>query len=217
MPDVQPDEHLRTEHLAGKLRDLSVRGGLSIMGVQAAQFALGLVSTAILARILTPGDFGLVSMAAAVAAFLVLFLDMGLGSAIVQDAALTREQVNTLFWINAALGLTLAGVMAALAPLVARFYGQPALAGVTMVLASTFVLSGLSVQHSALLRRQMRFSALSAIDVVSTVIGLVTVVVSGVLGAGYWALVYQQVVQQAATAGGAWLACGWRPGPPARG
>jgi PST family polysaccharide transporter len=216
MPDVQPDEHLRTEHLAGKLRDLSVRGGLSIMGVQAAQFALGLVSTAILARILTPGDFGLVSMAAAVAAFLMLFLDMGLGSAIVQDAALTREQVSTLFWINAALGLTIAGVMAALAPLVARFYGQPALTGVTMVLASTFVLSGLSVQHSGLLRRQMRFSALSAVDVVSTVSGLVTAVVSAVLGAGYWALVYQQIVQQAAAVGGAWVACDWRPGPPAR-
>jgi PST family polysaccharide transporter len=216
MPDVQPDEHLRTAHLAGKLRDLSVRGGLSIMSVQAVQFALGLVSTAILARILTPGDFGLVSMAAAVAAFLMLFLDIGLGSAIVQDSALTQSQVSTLFWINAALGLTIAGVMAGVAPLVARFYGQPALVGVTMALASTFVLSGLSVQHNALLRRQMRFSALSAVDVVSTVCGLATAVASAVLGAGYWALVYQQIAQQTTATAGAWLTCGWRPGPPVR-
>ena len=86
MPDVQADEHLRTEHLAGRLRDLSVRGGLSIMArAGGAVRAEPGSSTAILARILTPGDFGLVSMAAAVAAFLMLFLDMGLGSATVQD------------------------------------------------------------------------------------------------------------------------------------
>jgi O-antigen/teichoic acid export membrane protein len=216
MADPQPDEHFRTEHLAGKLRDLSVRGGLSIMSVQSAQFALNLASTAILARILTPGDFGLVSMAAAVASFLMLFLDMGLGSAIVQYAALTRSQVSTIFWINGALGLALAGVMAGIAPLVARFYGQPALVGVTVALAATFVISGLSVQHSALLRRQMRFSALSAIEVVSSVCGVITAVATAVTGAGYWALVYQQIVQQGASAVGAWMVCDWRPGPPAR-
>jgi len=134
----------------------------------------------------------------------------------VQDSGLTQSQVSTLFWINVALGLTIAGVMAGIAPLVARFYGQPALVDVSMVLASTFVLSGLSVQHTALLRRQMRFSTLSAVDVVSTVCGLATAVVSAVLGAGYWALVYQQIVQQATTVAGAWLTCGWRPGPPVR-
>jgi O-antigen/teichoic acid export membrane protein len=77
------------------------------------------------------------------------------------------------------------------------------------------VLAGLSVQHGALLRRQMRFSVQSAIDLVSLVLGIAAAVTSAWLGAGYWALVYQQLVQQAVAAAGAWLACGWRPGPPA--
>src|SRR5262249_38760794 len=71
-------DHLATEHLGSDLGGRSVRGGIAILAVQTAQFALNLGSTAILARLLTPGDFGLVAMAAAVGSFFMLFLDMGL-------------------------------------------------------------------------------------------------------------------------------------------
>src|SRR5213593_1888530 len=122
MLDAEGDPYLRTEHLAGALRGHSVRGGLLVMGVQSAQFALNLASTATLARLLTPGDFGLVAMAATVSNFLALFLDLGLGAATVQRVDLTQLQVSALFWINTALGLILAAILAGMAPVVARFY-----------------------------------------------------------------------------------------------
>src|SRR5262245_26825867 len=216
MLDADGDAHLRTEHLAGALRSHSVRGGLVVMGVQAAQFALNLASTATLARLLTPGDFGLIAMAASISNFLALFLDLGLGSATVQRADLTQLQVSAMFWVNTALGVILAAILIGLAPLVARFYGDPQLVAVTMVLALGFIFAGLSIQPNALLRRQMRFASLARIDLVSLVLGIAAAIASAAWGAGYWALVYFQLVQSASAAVGAWLACGWRPGAPAR-
>lgn len=186
------------------------------MGAQVAQFALTVGSTAVLARLLAPRDFGLIAMAAAVGNLLLLFQDLGLGTVTVQRSELTTSQASGLFWINVALGMLLAVIMAGAAPLVARFYGQPALTAVTIALAAGFVLAGLSVQHTALLRRQMRFAALARIDIASLVLGVGVAITSAALGAGYWALVYLQLVQQGASACGAWLTCRWRPTVPAR-
>jgi O-antigen/teichoic acid export membrane protein len=211
---VKEDAHLRTAHLPGILRGRSVRGGLAVGGVQSAQFALNLVSTAILARLLVPGDFGLIAMATSVSNLLALILDLGLGSATVQRADLTQSQLSALFWINAALGLVFAVVLAGLAPLVAQFYERRQLIAVTMVLALGFIFVGLSIQPNALLRRQMRFASLAGIDLVSLILGIGAAIVSGAWGAGYWSLVYFQLVQSAAAAAGSWLACSWRPDPP---
>jgi PST family polysaccharide transporter len=192
-----------------------VRGGLAVAGVQSAQFALNLVATAVLARLLVPGDFGLIAMATSVSSLLTLILDLGLGSATVQNADLTQSQVSALFWINTALGLAFAVILAGLAPLVAHFYDRPQLVPVTMVLALGFILVGLSIQPNALLRRQLRFSALAAIDLLSLILGIAAAIASAAWGAGYWSLVYFQLVQSAVATAGSWLACGWRPDPPA--
>jgi len=211
---VTEDTHLRTAHLPGVLRGRSVRGGLAVGGVQSAQFALNLASTAILARLLVPGDFGLIAMATSISSLLALVLDLGLGSATVQKADLTQSQVSALFWINAALGLVFAAILAVLAPLVAQFYGRPQLVPVTSALALGFVFVGLTVQPNALLRRQMRFTALAAIDLVSLILGIVTAIATAAWGSGYWSLVYFQLVQLAAATAGSWLACSWRPDLP---
>jgi PST family polysaccharide transporter len=212
-----PDDYLRTDHLSASLRRRSVRGGTLVLVVQASQFVINLAATAVLARLLRPADFGLVSMATAVTGFLALFLDLGLGSAVIQRTTLTAAQVSALFWLNTALGVGVAVIAAGLAPALAWFYGAPPLVGVTLALAATFVLSGLAVQHAALLRRQMRFKAIAAVDVAALLAGVATAVIAALRGAGYWALVYQQLAQQATAAAGAWLACGWRPSAPAGG
>jgi O-antigen/teichoic acid export membrane protein len=213
---VTEDDYLQTAHLPRALRGRSVRGGLTVVGVQSAQFLLNLASTAVLARLLVPGDFGLIAMATAVSNLLALILDLGLGSATVQRSGLTHSQVSALFWINTALGLVFAAILAGLAPLVARFYGHPQLVPVMMVLALSFVFVGLSIQPNALLRRQMRFASLAGIDLVSLILGIAAAIASAARGAGYWSLVYFQVVQSATATAGSWLACGWKPDPPTR-
>jgi PST family polysaccharide transporter len=104
----------------------------------------------------------------------------------------------------------------AAAPFLAQFYGQPELTEITRWLALAFVVSGATTQHWALLRRQMRFSAIARIDVGSELLGMATAVVAALAGAGLWALVAQRLVYCGTVMLATWSASRWRPGWPRR-
>ncbi len=108
-------------------------------------------------------------------------------------------------------------IVAALAPLVAWFYDEPALFAVTLVVAATFIFSGLAVQHMALLKRQMRFTALAVQGVLATAVGVTLAITLAWLGAGYWALVAMPAASALVTMILAWAFARWLPGPPRRG
>lgn len=206
-----------TEYLKVDLKGRSVRGGAVTMAAQGIRFFFQIGSTAVLARLLTPEDYGLIAMVAVVTGFVMMFKDMGLSMATVQKAQINHGQISTLFWINILISLVIMAVMAALAPVVAWFYSEPQLTLVALTLAGTFIFSGLTIQHQALLRRQMRFGRLAVIEIVAMLNGAVAAIVSAWYGAGYWALVIMQLVTAMSIAVGVWIGCDWRPGWPKRG
>ena len=106
-------------------------------------------------------------------------------------AEISHAQVSTLFWINVGLGVLLYVVTLAVAPLAARFYNQPEITAITAVLATSLVIQGLGVQHSALLRRQIRFTTLGAIKVTATLTGGITAIAIAYITHSYWSLVVQ--------------------------
>ena len=144
------------------------------------------------------------------------FRDFGLSSAAVQRAIVTEEQLSTLFWVNIALGAFLALVAVVMAPAIAAFYDEPQLFGVTTVLAAGFLFNSAGVQHSALLQREMRFTVMAVISVVSLIIGTAIGIGGARAGYGYWALVAMTVAQPLIATIGFWMATGWIPGPPHR-
>jgi len=186
------------------------------MAAQGLKFFLQMGSTVVLARLLTPQDFGLIAMVTAVTGFVMMFKDMGLSMATVQRAEVNHGQISTLFWINVGLSLCVMLVTAALAPTIAWFYGEPRLTWITLALAGAFIFGGLTVQHQALLRRQMQFRALAIVEIVSMSVGIVTAIIAAWYGAGYWALVIMQLAGAIAGAIAVWVVCGWRPGWPRR-
>lgn len=198
------------------LRGRSVRGGAAMVTMQACSFLLNIASTAVLARLLTPNDFGLIAMAVSLTGFVSLFKDMGLTMAMVQKETIDHGQISTLFWINVAFSLVLVCLVAAIAPAVAWFYHEARLTRLLPVLALGFICSGLAVQHQALMMRKMRFFALAAIEIISLLLGTGLAIVMSLNGLGYWALVGKQLLAQAAIMAGLWLACGWCPGRPQR-
>src|SRR5215472_12273718 len=153
------------------LKARTIRGGLARLGAQVASFVSRVVSLMVLARLLSPNDFGLVGMVTAFTGILTIFRDFGLSSAAVQRTTITEQQISTLFWINLLLGMGLALIALAMAPAMAAFYDEPRLFGVTAVLAAGFVFNAAGIQHSALLQRQMRFTTLAVISVASLVVG----------------------------------------------
>lgn len=211
------DRHFATDHLLADLKGRSVRGGAVTLTAQALKFILQMGSTMVLARLLTPQDFGLIAMVTAVTGFVAMFKDAGLSMATIQRAEITHAQVSTLFWINVALSVLVMLVVAALAPAIAWFYGEPQLTWITLALAGTFIFSGLTVQHQALLRRQMRFRELATIDIVSMIVGIATAIIMAAMNCGYWSLVGLTVGTTLANCALVWMYSSWRPGPSVRG
>src|SRR5271154_3217060 len=117
------------------LKEKTIRGGVARLGAQGVNFFLRLGSLMILARLLSPKDFGLVGMVTAFTGVLTLFRDFGLSAAAVQRATVAQEQISTLFWINLLLGAILGVSALVMAPAIAAFYHEPRLFGVTAVLA----------------------------------------------------------------------------------
>ncbi|MHC5025062.1 MAG: oligosaccharide flippase family protein, partial [Planctomycetota bacterium] len=114
---------------------------------------LGIGAAAILARLLTPEDSGLLAMAGAFVALITNFADLGLPQATIQRADVTQDQVSALFWINTMLGLIATGAGVLVAWPVAWFFQKPELVAVTAALSLAFVVTGVAAQHQALLRR----------------------------------------------------------------
>jgi len=206
-----------TEYLKTDLKGRSVRGGAITVFSQGCKFVLQTGSTVVLARLLTPADFGLIAMVTAITGFAMMFSSLGLSTATVQKAEINHGQVSTLFWINVALGVLVAAVVIGLAPAVAWFYDDPRLTPVTMALGAAFVFGGLAVQHQAMLQRHMRFFAIGIVEVVSMAVGVAVAIVAGVFGAGYWSLVIMHIAMAATAAVGNWIAFPWLPGLPKRG
>jgi PST family polysaccharide transporter len=210
-----PQAFLRIDPVTPDLTRRSVRGGAVTIASQVAKVIMQFSTTIVLARLLRPEAFGLVAMVAALLGFLEMFKDLGLSAATVQRANLTSEDVSTLFWVNAGLGVVVACMMVPLAPLLAWLYHEPALIGITLWFSLGFALSGLSTQHLALLRRQMRFSLLASILMGAEIVGMAAAIAAAYFGADYWALVLQRLVWALCLALGGWIFCSWRPGKPA--
>ncbi len=198
------------------LKEKTIRGGVARLFAQGTNFFLRIGSLMILARLLSPADFGLVGMVMAFTGALTLFRDFGLSAAAVQRANVTEEQLSTLFWINLFVGVALGLLAIVCAPAIAHFYHEPRLVAVTAVLALAFFFNAAGVQHSAMLQREMRFTALAVINTVALAIGTAIAIWGAKAGYGYWALVVMTVATPFVSTIGFWLTTWWVPGLPQR-
>ncbi|NJK41130.1 MAG: lipopolysaccharide biosynthesis protein [Acaryochloridaceae cyanobacterium SU_2_1] len=213
-PNPEPDSLFSSNHLKRDLKGRSVRGGAITIGAQGLKFILILVSNVVLARLLTPVDYGLVGMVTAVMGFVTLFKDLGLSMATVQKADINHVQVSTLFWVNLVFSLIATLITIAIAPLIAQFYGEPRLVWITIALAIGIIIGGLGVQHTALLTRQMHYKALMLNDILAQLLGVSAAIIAALFGFQYWALVLLPLVTACFTTLGVWIACPWQPSWP---
>jgi PST family polysaccharide transporter len=200
----------------GDLRRRALRGGLTRLTAQAALFVLRVGSIMVLARLLEPADFGLVNMATVVTGFLGLFRDAGLPMVTVQRQTISDAEVSSLFWVNLLIGATLTAFSIAAAPLLAAFYHEPRLLWVAVAIGSGLLFGAVGVQHTAILQRRMRFTALVVVEVVANIAAVIVGVSLALRGFGYWALVGMLIALPIGSTVGAWICSGWRPQLPSR-
>lgn len=187
--------------------------GMAVVGAsQIVKIAVQFLSVIVIARLLTPEDIGLFAMVLPFASFVGLFQDLGLTQAIITAQTLTRGQATVMFWINFGVSAILALILAALAPVVAEFYGRPELLGLTLGLALTLLLSGLAAVQLALLNRSMRYAALATIDMASIIAGFAAAVFFAFLRPSAAALLASSIFTVLVTLVMAWTLSSWRPG-----
>ncbi|HKO35429.1 MAG TPA: lipopolysaccharide biosynthesis protein [Pyrinomonadaceae bacterium] len=211
------DRHFRTDHLKDDLGSRSARGGMVTLGAQVFKLVFSTAAAIVMARLLTPEDYGLIGMVAILVNFVGMFQYLGLSTATVKWSQLEHRQVSTLFWVNMALSAAIMLATFASGPLLARFYKEPRLNGIALGYGIVLLLTGLTIQHQAILMRQMRFAVIAVIEVSAMVIGLSAAIAAALAGARYWALVVNQIALWAVVVVGSWTACTWRPGWPSRG
>jgi O-antigen/teichoic acid export membrane protein len=199
---------------SGNLGRQALRGGVVSVAIQYCNGVLQIVAAIVLARLLTPEDFGLVAIITVLTSFAPLLIDFGLGDATTQRSKITQGQISSLFWLSTGVGATVALALAACSPLIAAIYHEPLLKPIALCTAITFVLWGASNQHMALLRRTMQFGRIARIQFLGTFIGIAVSIILAFAGFGYWALVVRPIANALCVVVGAWLACRWRPGLP---
>jgi O-antigen/teichoic acid export membrane protein len=179
-------------------------------------FVVQIGSVVILARLLTPTDFGVVTMVTTFSLLLRSFGLNGFTELILQHEELSDSLVSNLFWINLGIGTILTLAFASSGPLLALFYHNPAVAQVTAGMSLTIVLGCSSYIHMGLLQRAMRFTSTAIINFVGLLLYVIVSIVLAVAGFHYWAMVWGMVAQTAFAAVAAWFTCQWVPSRPSR-
>jgi O-antigen/teichoic acid export membrane protein len=200
----------------GGLRRLAVRGAGVTVFFSGLSFSAQLIGTMILARILTPGDYGLVTM---VTTFSLLLMNFGLNGfteAVLQRDELDESLASNLFWVNTGVGLLLTLAFAGAGTLLAKFYHEPRVAHVAVGISATIFVTSISVLHLALLKRAMCFSVVSFNEILSRIASVIISIVLAWMGWRYWALVAGAVALPLTISILAWISCRWIPSWPRR-
>jgi PST family polysaccharide transporter len=199
-----------------ELRRRAIRGAAVTVSASGLGLVVQVLGTVVLARQLTPGDFGVVTMVTTFSLLLCSFGFNGFTEAIIQCEEIDHYTASNLFWVNSGAGLVLAIAFAATGSLLARFYGNPLVANAAMGLSPGIFIAAASVIHLALLKRAMSFAATSTNDVVGRMVYTAVAILLASIGWGYSALVAGIVASQLSmTIGACWL-CRWMPSLPRR-
>lgn len=177
------------------------------LGNQVLQF----VVTVVLARLLSPHEFGLMSMLIIFTGFAQIFQGVGLGAAVVQYQDITQKHLSSVFWANVASGVVLTGLLAASAPAIASFYEEPILTPMALVVSFTFVITSLSIVHNTLLQKAVDFKTIALMDVGAKLVSGSVAIAMAATGYGVWSLVASTLLHAAASSVILWAVSPWRP------
>ncbi len=177
------------------------------IGSQFFQFVI----TVILARLLSPTEFGLIGMVAVFINFAALFSELGFAEALIQLKVVEEWHLSSVFWLNLGLGFVLLLLFYFLSPLIAGFYNEAILAPITAFIGLNFVIGAFNDVQMALLQRNMDFRRLVIINLVSIIAGGLVAIIMATMGFGVWSLVAQMLVQTLAEVILMWRTTDWKP------
>ena len=197
--------------MADNLKQKAIKGVIWSGIHKFAIMFLNFVSGVVLARLLTPHDYGVIGMLTIFLAVSNTFIDGGFGSALIQKKRPTDEDYSTILYWNIALSLSLYGVLFLCAPLIAQFYGLPLLSDVLRVQGLVLILNATRIVQRNQLRKQLKFKKVAIINCSANAVSLIVTFFLAWKGFGVWALVVQQLLLSFLTTSLYWITSKWRP------
>ena len=177
----------------------------------AGRRAMAFMTSIVLARLLSPSDFGLMAMIWVVIGFAEVFADLGISSAIVQRKEVSPQLLSSLFWFNVLFGLFSMIAIFLVAPYAAEFYREPRVLPLMQWLSLSFLLNGLAGMQKSLMQRECAFEKSAKIEIFSTVLSAIIGIGAAYLGHGVWSLIYQSLSFSITGCILIWLSNTWRP------
>ena len=193
------------------LKSKTVKGVAWTSLDQVANLGFGFVIGVILARILSPSDYGLLAMIAVFNAIAMAFVSSGFGNALIRKPDLTENDNCTAFFFNIVAGVVMFGVIWLIAPFVAQFFEKPILTSLLRVEGLMLIFTSLSIVQNSQLIRALNFKAKMMINVSSQVIAGVIAIIAAYHGFGVWSLVIQHILSAVITLVLLWIVSPWRP------
>lgn len=172
---------------------------------------LTLISTAILARLLTTNDYGLVGFATLTIGYLTVLKDLGLGAALIHQRDNVKDASNTVFTLNLLLGILLTAVTFLIAPWVASYFQEPLVTPMLRVLGFTFILNALGATHIVLMQRDLAFNRKLVPDFGRSLVKGLASIGFALVGLGAWSLIVGQLAGVVIASLLAWVVYRWRP------
>lgn len=178
--------------------NLLVKGGSFIISV-------------VLARLLSPEEFGVLGMAMVFIGISNALVDVGFSSAIVNKQDVSQLQLSTVFYVNLGLSIFLFSLFFILSPNISAFFGVTSLENVVKVLAFVFVFNAFGQVQRSILTKNMRFDSITKISVIALILSGISAIISSIYGLGIWALVIQQLSLALFTSLLLWIFSSWKP------
>lgn len=175
--------------------------------VQGASFLLSIV----IARLVTPGEYGLIAMLAIFMAIAQSFIDSGFGNALIQKKDRNEVDYSTVFYFNIVISAILYGVLYFCAPLIARFYNQPELTSVTRWIGLNLIFISLSIVQRTRLNIDLNFKLQAKVSLAAVIISGIAGITMAYNGWGVWALVFQSLSNNLLSTIFLWITAKWHP------
>ncbi len=193
------------------LKDRAVTGISWSALSQLGREGLGLLTTLVLARLLSPDEFGLLGMVMVFIGFITIFQNLGLGASIIQDQKITQNQLSGIFWLNLGFSILITILVLVTAPFVSGFYNEPSITSIMMVLALNFPLGALAMIPGVMLTKRMEFKKLAIIQNIAIAVGNIVGITMAFMGFGVWALVWQRIIRTLILTLLQWIMVPWSP------
>lgn len=176
-------------------------------GAQGIQFVVSII----LARLLTPADYGLIGLITVFLAIAMVFAQSGLGQALVQHKEIDQEEFSTVFYFSMVFSIVLYLILFLCAPLIAGFYNEPKLTAIVRVLGTTVIIGAINSVQQAYVQKTMQFKRFFYSTLTGTLISAIIGIAMAYAGCGVWALVGQQISNQLINTAVLWFTVKWRP------